>query len=103
MAEKKENWVDFKAIKEAVTLQMVLDHYGVNKLKRFNDELRGPCPIHKGTPLGQNFTANTRKNAFKCFAPACGAQGNVLDFVAAKEKCSVREAGTKLQEWFKVG
>jgi DNA primase len=103
MPEKKENWVDFKAIKAAVTMQMVLDHYGVKKLTRLKDELRGPCPIHKGTPRGQNFSSNILKNTFKCFSQACGAHGNVLDFVAAMENCTVRDAALKLNEWFKVG
>ncbi len=35
---------------------------------------------------------------FHCFA--CQAGGNVLDFVAALEKCSVREAALQLQQWF---
>jgi DNA primase len=40
------------------------------------------------------------KNAFQCFY--CQAHGNVLDFVAAMEKCSVRQAALKLQERFGV-
>ena len=42
------NWVDFKAVKEAVTMRMVLDHYGVNWLRQKGSELSGRCPIHKG-------------------------------------------------------
>src|SRR5581483_8343905 len=44
--------------------------------------------------------ANLEKNIFHCFS--CKARGNVLDFVAAMEKCSVREAGARLQDWFGV-
>jgi DNA primase len=40
------------------------------------------------------------KNVFQCFS--CHAKGNVLDFVAAMEKCSVREAAIKMQSWFQV-
>ncbi len=47
------------------------------------------------------FHVNTEKNAFHCFVR--GAKGNVLDFVAAMEKCSVRDAGLKLQSWFCLG
>jgi len=96
-------WVDFKAIKAAVTVQMVLDHYGIKGLISTGDELRGPCPIHKGSQRTKTFTVNLSKNAFKCFNDACNAKGNVLDLVSAMEKCSVREAGIKLQQWFKVG
>jgi len=99
----RAEWVDFKAIKAAVSLKMVLDHYGVSGLKQTEDDLRGPCPIHKGAPSSKDLSVNLTKNAFKCFSGNCRAAGNVLDFVAAKERCSVRDAALKLQEWFKVG
>lgn len=92
------NWVDFKAIKHAVTVEQVLAHYRI-KLKRSGNELRGKCPLHQGE--GQDtFHASVEKNAFHCFS--CGAKGNVLDFVAAMEHCSVRDAALKLQRWFQV-
>ena len=95
----QDNWVDFKAIKAAVSMEMILGRYGVNWLRKRDDELRGRCPIHQGE--GQStFHVSLTKNAFHCFS--CKARGNVLDFVAAMEKCSVRDAGLKLQEWFSV-
>jgi hypothetical protein len=94
-------WVDFRIIKAAVTIEMVVDRYGA-VLKKTGQELRGKCPIHRGSN-NKHFTANTNKNVFKCFSAQCGAHGNVLDFVAAMEQCSVREAAVKLKEWFKVG
>ena len=95
----QENWVDFKAIKAAVSMEMILGRYGVNWLRKKDDELRGRCPIHQGE--GQStFHVSLTKNAFHCFS--CKARGNVLDFVAAMEKCSVRDAGLKLTEWFAV-
>lgn len=96
-------WVDFKKVKEAIDFQMVLDHYGINALVKSGNELRGPCPIHKSSQRSKNFTVNVHKNAFKCFSADCGARGNVLDFVAAMEQCSVRDAALKLQEWFEIG
>jgi DNA primase len=93
------NWVDFKSIKSAVSLQMVLDHYGINWLRKNRSELRGRCPIHQGEG-NDAFHVNLTKNAFHCFS--CKAKGNVLDFVAAMEKCSVRDAAMKLKEWFSV-
>jgi DNA primase len=89
-------WVDFQAVKQAVTIGQVLGRYGI-KLKRTGKELHGRCPIHQGKG-DESFRANTEKNAFQCFS--CQAKGNVLDFVAAMEKCSIRDAGLKLQEWF---
>ena len=93
----ESNWVDFKAIKEAVPLLAVLQRYQVPGLKQHGQELRGRCPIHKGEGT-ESFHANTQKNAFQCFS--CKAKGNVLDFVASMEQCSVRDAGLKLQDWF---
>lgn len=97
-----EGWVDFKAIKAAVSMEMVLDHYEVKGLTKSGDELRGPCPIHQRSSA-KTFAVNVSKNAFNCFKEGCGRRGNVLDFVAAMENCSVRHAALKLQEWFKVG
>jgi DNA primase len=95
----QDNWVDFKAIKAAVTIQAALDRYQINWLRKSGDELRGRCPIHQGE--GPNaFHVHLIKNAFNCFS--CKARGNVLDFVAAMEKCSVRDAAMKLQEWYSV-
>jgi len=91
--------VDFKAVKSAVSMQMLLDRYQINWLRKSGGELRGRCPIHKGD--GQDaFHVNVTKNVFNCFS--CHARGNVLDFVAAMEKCSVRDAGLKLKEWFAI-
>lgn len=93
------NWVDFKTIKQRVNVRMVLNHYHIDWLREKGDELRGRCPVHKGE--GQStFHVSLSKNAFQCFS--CKARGNVLDFVAAMEQCSVREAAVKLQEWFAI-
>ena len=94
-------WVDFRIIKAAVTMQMALDRYGIT-LKKSGQELRGKCPIHRGSN-NKHFTVNISKNVFKCFFAECGAHGNVLDFVAAIEECSVRDAAVKLRDWFQVG
>ena len=92
-------FVDFRTVKAAVTMRMALDHYGVNWLRKRGDELRGRCPIHKGEGT-DTFHGNLVKNAFQCIS--CESRGNVLDFVAAMEQCTVREAAVKLAEWFSV-
>ena len=93
-------WVEFDAVKQAVSLEAVLHHYQVPGLRRRRDQLEGRCPIHRGE-RDDSFRASLSKNVFHCFS--CQAQGNVLDFVAAMEKCSVREAACRLQRWFGVG
>jgi len=95
----KSEWVDFKVIKSAVNLQVVLDHYGINWLRKNGNELRGRCPIHQGEG-NDAFHVNLVKNAFQCFS--CKAKGNVLDFVAAMEECSVRDAAVRLAQWFTI-
>jgi hypothetical protein len=94
-------WVDFRIIKAAITMQMVLDRYDIT-LKKSGHELRGKCPIHHGSS-NKHFAVNVSKNVFKCFFAQCDAHGNVLDFVAAMEQCSVRDAAVKLRDWFRVG
>ena len=60
----KSMFVDFKAIKAAVTMEQVLDRYGLlDKFKRSGDSLSGPCPIHKGSNPTQ-FRVSISKNVF---------------------------------------
>jgi len=92
------NWVDFSAVKRAVSLETVLGHYQVD-LRRRGDQLQGCCPIHQGR-RDDSFRAHLTRNVFHCFA--CQARGNVLDFVAAMERCSIREAALRLQQRFGV-
>lgn len=96
----EKDWVDFRLIKQTVSMQMVLDHYGINWLRKSGNELRGRCPVHKGEG-DRAFHVNITKNAFNCFS--CKAHGNVLDLVAALEGCSIREAALKLKGCFQVG
>src|SRR5712671_36355 len=94
----ESHWVDFKSIKQSVTIEQVLARYGV-KLKKSGKELRGRCPIHQGEGK-DTFHVNLSKGAFQCFS--CHAKGNVLDFVAAMERCPVRDAALKLKDWFQL-
>ena len=88
-------WVSFTEIKRRVRLEPVLRSYGVKGLRRSGrDHYRGRCPIHRGQGT-EAFHANFERGIFHCFA--CGAGGNVLDFVAAMEGSSIREAALRLQ------
>jgi DNA primase len=93
-------WVDFGVVKQAVSLKAVWRHYQVPGLRKCGHQLVGRCPIHRGQ-RDDSFRASLSKNAFHCFA--CRAGGNVLNFVAAMEKCSIRQAALWLQGWFSVG
>lgn len=91
------DWLDFHSLKQAVNLEAVLRHYQVPGLRRRRDQLIGCCPLHGGK-RDDSFRVHLNKNMFHCFA--CGAAGNALDFVAALERCSIREAALRLQRWF---
>jgi len=92
-------WIDFTALKHHVSIREVLSRYGM--LERLQEKkagrLVGPCPIHGGKN-GTSFNVDLEKNVFHCFSQ-CGG-GNVLDLVVKIEKCSIREAGEKLSDWF---
>jgi DNA primase len=106
------DWVSFDEIKKTVTLQMAIEHYGI-PLRRANaNTLRGKCPLptHGSETSNESFTATLTKGvggAWACQSKSCiktrgRVGGNVLDFVAAMEQCTVRDAAIKLQMWFLV-
>ena len=89
-----ENRVDFATLKQSVALAPLLQDYGVKLRRSGRDQYRGLCPIHHGQGR-EAFHANLTRNLFHCFS--CGAGGTVLDFVAAMERCTLREAALILQ------
>lgn len=103
-------WVDYRAMKEAVSMEMALASYGIQLHRLDRNYLRGRCPlpVHSSKTSRQSFMVNTGKNAWACHSDSCVAArggrigGNVLDFISAMESCSIREAALKLQDWFTV-
>ena len=66
MRKTESRFVDFKAVKAAVTMEQVLQHYGLlDRFKRGADSLSGPCPIHQGTNPTQ-FRVSLSKNCWNC-------------------------------------
>ena len=101
MSKTRSQFVDFRALKAAVSMEQVLSHYGVlNRFKRGTDSLSGPCPIHQGTNPTQ-FRISISKNCWNCFSD-CKCGGNVLDFVARMEKVEPLAAAHRLVEWFSL-
>jgi DNA primase len=97
----KSSFVDFKAVKAAITMEQILEHYGIlDKFKRGADSLSGPCPIHKGSNPTQ-FRVSISKNVWNCFSK-CKHGGNVLDFIARMEEVSIHAAALKAIEWFNL-
>jgi DNA primase len=91
------DWIEFAAIKRALPMTTVLQHYRIGELKRSGqNHLRGRCPLHGGEGR-ETFHVDTTEQVFHCFS--CGAGGSVLDLVAAIERCGLREAAQKLSDW----
>lgn len=91
-------FVDFAAIKQAVSIKQILEHYGLTEqLSQKGDSLMGACPVHKGHNRTQ-FRVSLSKNAWNCFS--CKGGGNILDLVSAMEQVNIREAALLIQEWF---
>jgi len=108
---RASKWVDFGAVKEAVSMERVLAHYGVRLKGVSKSYLRGRCPLpaHSSESSKESFGVNTDKNVWACQSASCVRAreghlgGNVLDFVAGMENCSIREAALRIQRWFGVG
>jgi DNA primase len=103
-------WVNFRAVKAAVSMEMALANYGLRLHRLDHAYLRGRCPLpaHTSKSSRESFIVNTDKNAWACHSDSCitarGGRigGNVLDFISAMESCAIREAALKLQDWFLV-
>jgi DNA primase len=101
-------WVDYRAVKANVSMEMALATYGIHLQRLDRAYLRGRCPLptHQSRSSLQSFTVNTEMNAWACHSESCVAQrggrigGNVLDFIAGMERCSIRDAAVRLREWF---
>jgi 5S rRNA maturation endonuclease (ribonuclease M5) len=101
---------DFKSLKQRIPIDHVLARYGV-KLRRVGPHtLYGRCPLptHTSRQSRQSFSVNLSLQVWSCHSASCIAArggrigGHVIDLVALMERCSLREAGLRLQDWFSV-
>lgn len=83
--------VDFDSIKRTTDLVRVVESYGI-ALKKIGKDHVGLCPFHDDHKPSLRVTGG--KGLFRC--PACGASGNVIQFVAKKEGLTDRQAALKL-------
>lgn len=103
-------WVDYRAVKAAVSMETVLANYGIRLRRLDSEHLRGHCPLpaHTSKKSRESFIVNVQKNAWACHSDSCVAArggrigGNVLDFISSMENCSTREAALKLKDTFIV-
>lgn len=99
-------FIDFTAVKSAVSFGQVLEHYGLAATMhstRNGDGLDGPCPIHPEATGKDTFKVTLSKNCWYCHNSACKCGGNHLDFVAKMENCDAHEAALKIDQWFNLG
>ena len=104
-------WIDFDHIKKQVSMESVLERYGVlGSLRRNGDSLIGVCPLPthahmSGKRNPTQFNVWLTKNGWHCFGD-CQDHGNVFDFVSVMEGMSrsapgyPREPALKIMEWF---
>jgi len=97
-------WVDFKSVKAKVSMETALSHYDVRLRRVGVDEFRGKCPLptHSSARSNDSFSVSFTRNAWSCQSASCIAArsgrvgGDVFDFVAEMEGCSIREAALRL-------
>jgi hypothetical protein len=101
------DYVDFKALKLAVTVEVAAARYGV-ELRQVNaSTARGKCPLpsHPAGDDKESFSVNVEKRVWICHSAPCAKGrkgkkgGDVIELVSAMEGCSLREAGVKLGAW----
>lgn len=89
--------VDYRTLRQNVTIKEVLDLIGWQPVRQHGPQLRGPCPVHKSMqPKSRIFSVNTERNIFQCFK--CGAKGNQLDLWALVTEKTLYEAAWDLCE-----
>ena len=91
--------VDFKQLKEQVSVTDVLGHYGLIDAFRpkADHQLVGPCPFSEGKSKTA-LKVDTKKQVWYSFALKAG--GDIFSFVARKENTNVRGAALLIAEWF---
>jgi len=101
---------DFKSLKQRIPIDHVLARYGVRLRSVGPHTLCGPCPLptHTSRKSRQSFSVNLSLQVWSCHSASCIAArdgrmgGHVIDLVAIMERCGLREAGLRLQDWFSV-
>lgn len=88
--------LDFKALRAQADFARVLAAYDIEAVPDGSrpNQLKALCPFHEDT--NPSLKVNTERNIYHCFA--CGAKGNVLDFVMAMDGSDIRAAARHLAD-----
>ena len=79
------DWINFRDIRQSLSFEAVLMHYGVTIKKQHGNRHVGRCPLpmHIGKGKTPSFSAKLDIGVFQCFS--CKAHGTVLHFAALME------------------
>ena len=99
---------DFQSLKQRLPIDWVLAHYGVKLRPAGPHTLYGACPLptHTSRQSRESFSVNLSRRVWACHSASCIAArdgrigGHVIDLVAMMERCGLRQAGMRLQDWF---
>jgi DNA primase len=97
----RPDWIDYRKVKDAVSIESVLERIGHPFARKPGGGLESTCPVHGGHNPRQ-FKVTPSLRGFHCFGKDCRAHGNVIDLVAALEGLPFREAATKLARDFAI-
>lgn len=86
--------IDYRKLRELVTIVAVLDALHWSPSMRNQSQGRGPCPICDAPDRKRSFSVDRRGNRFQCFA--CGARGNQLDLFVKACKLTLYPAAIEL-------
>jgi putative transposase len=87
--------IDFTAVRDAITMALVLQLLGFQPRTTQGAQQRGPCPLHGSTSgTSRCFSANVEQQKFQCFK--CGRSGNALDLWAHATGQTIYDAARDL-------
>jgi hypothetical protein len=92
-------YLDLAAIKNEISLKMVLDHVGWKCKTSKEGELRGPCPL-EGTPDRKSRSFAVKDDGFFCHH--CKENGDQFRFWCLYYKVAFMAAVHQMCEAFKV-
>ena len=78
--------IDFSELKSKVSIEQMLKLLGIT-LKQHSNQLRGCCPIHKGTDQ-RGFVVTPSKGLWFCFG-GCGG-GDQIKLVSKMRDCDAK-------------
>lgn len=94
------SFLDFAALKQAVSIEAVAEWLQLDLKKQSNGQLRGCCVMHGGSN-DRELVITPSKGLFFCFGP-CGG-GDLIKLTAQVLKVGTKEAAQKIADHFNFG